>query len=528
MYKSRSHWLIYTIARGGEKMEFKVESRDPVEQLLVSAAHEGDFTALKQCLDTVPNPDDYIDRQFCEGPLTKYSIVMIACLHGHEDFLREFLHHYKPDLEVLSSVFGNDIPIARILFALAPALWVAAGLNNLAIVKLLVEHGAQVNHVAGRDSTALSFACAHGNLDMVRYLVEKGGDIRIADVDNDTNLVVSICHRHLNVVTYLVDEAGFDVNECDEDGCSPLYIAVIFSSSEITQLLLDRGARDSPSTGGQMSALMWAAETLQTDIFDAILPHCSVLERIEGTELFASALICFGLDGDELERAFEYLGRALDLRAQYDLPKVLRPASMRILDGRQECETIDQLQMKRSSRDDMWMEAMLVRERLLGPTNARFNHSIRQFGAVLTDRGDCHQAVALWLYKVEVSRYYGISVDTSIAGSITDIFSRMLTFGSCPSIDALATTIAITLENLDVESEDFDFGLYTLLVLIPFACLTFRYPDISPPDRSKIHRQLHEIIQRNLVTRNGGFSLLHLSLMGHSFRLDNDTGILYR
>ena len=436
--------------------------------------------------------------------------------------------HYKPDLEVLSSVFGNDIPIARILFALAPALWVAAGLNNLAIVKLLVEHGAQVNHVAGRDSTALSFACAHGNLDMVRYLVEKGGDIRIADVDNDTNLVVSICHRHLNVVTYLVDEAGFDVNECDEEGRSPLYIAVKFSSSEITPFLLDRGARDSHSTGDRMSALMWAAETLQTDVFDAILPHCSVLKQIEGTELFASALICFGLDGDELERAFEYFGRALDLRAQYDLPKILRPASTRILDGRQECETIDQLQMKRSSRDDMWMEAMLVRERLLGPTNARFNYSIRQFGAVLTDRGDHDQALALWLYKVEVSRYYGISVDTSIARSIAGIFRGMVLSASSPLIDALATTIAITFENLDVESEDFDFDLKTLLVLIPLACISLRHADMSHPYRRKIHQQLHEIMQRKLVTRNGGFSLLHLSLMGHSFRFDSDTDLRYR
>ena len=470
MTNNDKHRLISTICTGYEKiMESDCEFIDLVGDLLVVAAQEGDFSASQSCLATVSNPTTYINRLYDgENPI-KRTLLTIACTQGHEDFVREFLSHHKPDLEVSNVVELDPILYGQAVFYGVSALWVAAALNNLEIVKLLVEHGARVNHVTPTNSTAVRCACWHGNMDMVRYLVAKGGDIRIAREHNETNLLAGVSRKHLNVVTYLVDEVGFDVNECNTKGRSPLYEAAKSCSLEIAQFLLDRGARNFPSSHSPMSPLMWAAEKLQTEIFDAILPHCSMLERIEGTELFGSALICYGREDDVLERAFEYFSRALDLRAQHDLPKRLKQTTTEIFGNRQECGTIAQLEAIRSSRDDLCIEAMLVRERVLGPTNEEYMDSIRYNGAVLADRGDFDRAVPLWLYDLQLRIQRGLPIEREILRSFPDIFSQMLIVTLWPSINALETVIAVTVENLALDSKEFDHYLHTLLFLITIA-----------------------------------------------------------
>ena len=450
-------------------MEFDCELIDGVTYQLMVAAQQGDFVALQLCLDTVPNPKDYINRLYDGKYPTKRTLLTIACLNEHEDFVRQFLLHYRPDLEVLNAVELEYIPQQRKTRFGVSALLVAAFVDNFEIVKLLVEHGAQVNHVTATNSTALRCACWHGNMDMVRYLIENGGDIRIAAEQNDTNLSASTSNRHLNVVTYLVDEAGFDVNECNGKGRSPLYMAARSGSLEVTQFLLNRGARHFPSTDDRMSPLMWAAETRRTDIFNAILPHCSMLEQIEGEELFGSAWICDPSDKGDFERAFEHFSRALDLRAQHALPKTLKTTTMEIFGNRREHETIDALEAIRSNTDAMWIEAILVRERLLGPTNEEYLNSIRYYGTELVDRDEYDRAVAIRLYDLQMRRRRGISIDRETLRSFAEIFSQMIVFMSFPSIDTLKTGIAITLENLSNLSDDFDDNLHTLLFLITIA-----------------------------------------------------------
>ena len=451
---------------------------------LVTAAQEGDFDALDSCLDTVSNPADYINRLYDGEHSIKRTLLTIACLNKHEGFLNQFLFHYKPDLEVSNVVELEDVPQNCTIFFGVSALWVAAFVGSFEIVRLLVEHGAQVNHVTATNSTALRCACCQGNLDMVRYLVEKGGDIHIAKETNDTNFTASFTNRHWHVVTYLVDEKGFDVNECDAKGRSPLYMAARSGSLEITQFLLHRGARHFPSTDDRMSPLMWAAETRHTDIFNAILPHCSMLEQIEGEELFGSAWICDPSDKGDFERAFEHFSRALDLRAQHALPKTLKTTTMEIFGNRREHETIDALEAIRSNTDamwidalyemrpitdEMWIEAMLVRERLLGPTNEEYLYSIRHYGAAMADREECDRTVALWLYEVQLRRQHGFPIDRETLQFFADTVSGTLIASSLPTIDTIETVIAVSAEYLDNLSEKFDDYLHKLLFLITIA-----------------------------------------------------------
>ena len=450
-------------------MESDTESISEAEEWPVVLAQAGEFAELQSIWNALPNPEDHINRLYDGKHPIRRTLLAIACLNEHEDFVRQFLLHYRPDLEVLNVVEIEDSSRKRTIFFGVSALWVAASVGNFEIVKLLVEHGAQVNQVTATNSTALRCACRNGNLDMVRYLVENGGDIRIAAEQNDTNLLRSIANRHLNVVTYLVDEKGFDVNECDTRGRSPLYMAARSGSLEITQFLLHRGARHFPSNHNQMSPLMWAAEKRRTDVFNAILPHCSMLELIRGKELFGSSLVCDRFDNGDLELPFKCFSRALDLRAQHDLPKAPRPTTIELFGNRQECGTSAQLQAIRLNADEMWNEAMLVRERLLGPKNENFLDSMRCHGALLAERGGYDRTLALWFYELQLRREHGLPIDRETSWRFARMFRRMLLVNSFPSIDIVETVIAVTLKNLVSDSEDFDDQLYSLLSLITIA-----------------------------------------------------------
>lgn len=77
------------------------------------------------------------------------------------------LSNFKPDLEMECTVkFDGHIVQG------ATAIWCAAGSGHLNIVKLLRQHGANVNHKTKTNSTPLRAACFDGkffNLNLIFF-----------------------------------------------------------------------------------------------------------------------------------------------------------------------------------------------------------------------------------------------------------------------------------------------------------------------------------------------------------------------
>jgi ankyrin repeat protein len=461
-------------------MELNGTSENEFVNLLLSAAHEGNVSALETHLLSVVNPNLYLDRAYDEAHMQKCTLLTIACLNGHVDIIRMLLCRFKPDLEVLNNVIFGDGNPNRQIFLNVSVLWTAASINNFEMVTLLVENGANVNHTTKTNSTALRGACFNGNVDMARYLIKNGGDINITKENNDTNLMVSVCQKHLDVVTYLVDELHCDVNACDNDGRPPLYDAVNCGSLEIVEFLLNHGARNFRAVRDQMSPVMWAAEKKRPDLLEAISSHCSLLEKIEAEELLGSALIC-GSHGDRaLDQSFEHFCRALELRLAHNLPKALRLSTNEIFGNRQECQTVGELEKIRSNFNSMSIEALLVRERLLGSSNGEYRYSLCYRGAILADNGQHNEAVAYWIYELGLCQQYSIPLDPKHLRRFASLFSGMLCKTKSVPMEALIKIITAAMKELEHNKEKFNHNLYTLLFLITIAsqvkfCLCYVY-----------------------------------------------------
>jgi Fem-1 family protein b len=441
------------------------ESMEEFDILLLSAVHQGDITLLKTHLLTVADPNVYLNRLYDKPNEQKCTLLTIACLNGYDDIVYMLLNCFKPDLEVLNVIQINDEDEEPEIYKNVTALWVAAAIDHFSIVKRLVKCGANVNHTTDMNSTPTRCACSSGNVEMTRYLVENGADIHITKKNNETNLSLSVYREHLKMTVYLVDELGCDVNECDGDGFSPLYFTVKCGSLEIAQFLLDRGARNFPATCNRLSPLMFAAEQRRPYLMDAISPYCPLHESIEAEELLGSSFACGEHGNCNLEKVFEHFLRALELRSTHNLLKTLRSTTIEIFNNRQECQTVDQLKELRSNSENMYIEALLVRERLLGPTSEKYQYSVIYRGAVLADNAEYDRAVALWLYELELHQQYSIAIDPKHLRQFPSIYSEMVYKSSPISIEGILIVTKAILGELKNNTEGFDDNLHTLLYL---------------------------------------------------------------
>jgi ankyrin repeat protein len=102
--------------------------------------------------------------------------------------------------------------------------------NNIAIIKLLLEHGADINKKAC-SRPALSHAVARGNAETVRLLLEHGADVNelwenglTGAPGTDTALCYAVLRGNAEIVRLLL-EHGADVNSYGDHGADLLVVA---------------------------------------------------------------------------------------------------------------------------------------------------------------------------------------------------------------------------------------------------------------------------------------------------------------
>lgn len=124
--------------------------------------------------------------------------------------------------------------------------------SNAALVKLLLESGAEVDRANQDGRAPLHHACREGALDVVRLLLEHGAAIDMADDGASTPLLHACLRGHLGVVRLLV-EHGAAVNQTNKAGTTPLLLSCKRGHLELVQLFSSHGADRGPPNGGMLS-----------------------------------------------------------------------------------------------------------------------------------------------------------------------------------------------------------------------------------------------------------------------------------
>ncbi len=132
------------------------------------------------------------------------------------------------------------LAIPALLMAAPPAddlgeqLLAATRKGDIAVVKQLLDKGADVNSKNRYGSTPLFFACDRGHFEIAKLLIDKGADMNVKDTFyNASALSWAMNKKHDDIVTLMI-EKGVDATE-------PLRGSVQNGDKKMFQLILEKG-----------------------------------------------------------------------------------------------------------------------------------------------------------------------------------------------------------------------------------------------------------------------------------------------
>ncbi|EPB84601.1 hypothetical protein HMPREF1544_08618 [Mucor circinelloides 1006PhL] len=112
-------------------------------------------------------------------------------------------------------------------------LWVAAGDGQIDRVRELLESGVAVDGHDQFGYTAMHAAVSYNQIEMVKLLIEKGANVNIEDFEKDTPLYVA---ENVEMAQLLLDN-GADPKHINEDGITPALTALEEGWEEVAQFL---------------------------------------------------------------------------------------------------------------------------------------------------------------------------------------------------------------------------------------------------------------------------------------------------
>lgn len=325
--------------------------------------------------------------------------LVMACRNGHYEVAEYLIEKCGADVEQPGSVVFDGETIES-----APPLWCAAAAGHFSLVKLLIKHGAKVNSTTKTSSTPLRAASFDGHLNIVKYLVLHGADIEKTNRHGHTCLMIACFRGQYNIVKFLLS-MNADVNRKSAKGNTALHDCAESGSLEILKLLVSHGAKMETDFYG-MTPLLAAAVTGHAHVVKYLIeiPHmASRKERIDAFELLGATYVDKKHD---MIGALEFWKQAMDERYEGSGPVIhktpLPPVAA--YDFAHEISNPNALDDLLADPDEMRMQALMIRERILGPAHPDTSYYIRYRGASYADAGKIQRCIKLWNYALDMQQ----------------------------------------------------------------------------------------------------------------------------
>ncbi|XP_071449771.1 protein fem-1 homolog CG6966 isoform X1 [Hetaerina americana] len=493
--------------------------------------------------------------------------LVMACRNGHCDVAEYLIERCNADIELPGSVVLPGLQYGVVFdgetIEGAPPLWCAAAAGHLDVVRLLVNHGAQVNSTTRTNSTPLRAACFDGHYEIVKFLVDHSADVEVANRHGHTCLMIACYKGHFRIAKFLIN-LNADVNRKSVKGNTALHDCAESGSLEILKLLLECGAKMDVDSYG-MTPLLAASVTGHSHIVEYLVKQPGLVTRQEKIDAFELLGATYVDKKRDMIGALQLWKRAMEerLNGPIPLPKHRHGSPIAAYEHAVEVSTIDGLDELLGDPDEMRMQALLVRERILGPAHPDTSYYIRYRGAVYADAGKFDRCITLWTYALDMQQRMLEPLNSMTQSSLfsfTELFSFMMSEGRrqpvaesedgpphnnrrivppvafkdvlsvfCKAVAEVSAgwTHLEKLQGLSLSSASLTVGSTsaatmasgfqrTLVITIHFACILARLlPTLTKEDNPtqvgfELRRALHALVKLDPRARCGS-SLLHLA-----------------
>ncbi|KAI8514592.1 Unconventional myosin-XVI [Branchiostoma belcheri] len=152
------------------------------------------------------------------------------------------------------------------------ALHVASWYGQTGVVKLLIQHGADVGARDEDGETALHWASRNGQTGVVKLLIQHGADVGARDKYGRTALHLASLYGQTGVAELLIQH-GADVRASNEDGMTALHLASGNGQTGVVELLIKHGADVGARDEDGETALHVASGNGQTRVVELLIQH---------------------------------------------------------------------------------------------------------------------------------------------------------------------------------------------------------------------------------------------------------------
>jgi ankyrin repeat protein len=169
---------------------------------------------------------------------TPLTLTHIALLQYHE----QAQEYRELETLLLSKGAKVDVPLNSLGWTpLCTTVTKAADKPNNDHIRLLLQLGADVNHLDINGRTPLMLAASMGRRSSIEMLMKNYADNTIFDNFGWSALMFAVYYNHIDVVTFMLDN-GVDPNSTSPQGLTALKIATEHKRLKMVDLLLEYGA----------------------------------------------------------------------------------------------------------------------------------------------------------------------------------------------------------------------------------------------------------------------------------------------
>ncbi|NWR83020.1 ASB3 protein, partial [Furnarius figulus] len=199
---------------------------------------------------------------FTEAYSDQCSAVGLAAREGNAEILRE----------LIAQGYSIDVPDNR--------RWVplheAAARNSSECLRLLIHAAPSDDYIHLRTFEglcALHVSARHGSLECLRVLLEAGADLNDVTTDATTPLFLAVENRHAEVVKFLLQHGASVEGPHCWSGWNSLHQASFQGSTEIMEILLEKGASKNCRDDFGITPLFVAAQYGQLESLRLLVSH---------------------------------------------------------------------------------------------------------------------------------------------------------------------------------------------------------------------------------------------------------------
>ncbi|CAF3090375.1 unnamed protein product [Rotaria socialis] len=473
---------------------------------------QGDLSnQLDARLKVLPDVDKALEHVYQRDNQQK-TLLIVAALHGHELVARILLSH-SSNVRNLVKITGNTYDIKGKRALLVTALWCACDRGHYKLAQTLIDVGQaciddssrnpllieainnerldtiqfliENDHVDINETTeyeyrkynSLMFAAALGQTQIVAYLVEKGAKVDyLGGVNSGTALGCAALHGHLEVVKILCS-AGACPNIKNRHGETPMILAYKNGQFDVAEYLLD---------------------LTQNDLY------------IDELELIACSFIIPPRNNDNDPSPFvkmvNLMRKSFKIREARYCPKIImKPVTAYNFET--ECQTLKEFDKIQDDHDRLFIEALLIRERILLPKKLKgLCEPLLMFGEKLIEKGDYESCIRLWEHTFYL--YQLMNHETSLHRFVW-IFCKMLATHVSISPQLFLQICRLTSE--PSQKQNASHYIKNTVCLVTIAAKILDQEKLTKAERLSIYEWISDICREKRTTPYRQ-TLLHLSV----------------